>query len=57
MLAKHSDQATATALVEKWVEGSNIREADLPPGGPMQGILSGDLSGLDIDKLIRTPAP
>ncbi len=57
MLAKHTDQATATAFVEKWVEGSNIRETDLPPGGPMQGILSGDLSGLDINTLIPTPAP
>ena len=43
-----TDAATAQAFVDKWVEGSNIRTDDLPPGGPMRGILSGDLSGIDI---------
>jgi hypothetical protein len=56
-LAKHTDPTTAAEFVEKWVEGSNIRADDLPPGGPMQGVLSGDLSGLDINKLIPTPEP
>ncbi|MBA3943336.1 MAG: hypothetical protein H0X37_02095 [Herpetosiphonaceae bacterium] len=39
-LAEVSNQQTADAFYQKWVEGDKISASDLPPGGPLESLLN-----------------
>lgn len=40
-LAEVAGEETASAFYRKWVEGTGIEPADLPPGGPMSDLFGG----------------
>jgi hypothetical protein len=53
-LAEVMGQEQADAFYQKWVEGTSITPADLPPGGPLSQMF-GNMGGLN--QLVPTPAP